>query len=72
MAIGYTMIEMAQMRKKNRETVAIKNFLIFSISLIVFFVIGYAFAFGPTSVNVIGAQYEYLGVYSASGLYHER
>lgn len=49
------MIESAQVRKKNREFVAIKNMLIFLVGLITFFVIGYAFAFGDSSVGIIGA-----------------
>lgn len=46
--------------------------MVFVISLICFFVIGYAFAFGSTSSGNIGAQSEYVGVFSANGLYHER
>jgi Amt family ammonium transporter len=59
-------------RKKNREFVAIKNMLIFLVGLLTFFVIGYAFAFGDSSVGIIGAQSDYVGVYQANGLYHER
>ena len=55
MTIGYTLIESAQVRKKNREFVAIKNMLVFLVGLITFFVIGYAFAFGDSSVGIIGA-----------------
>lgn len=55
MTIGLTMIEQAQVRKKNREFVAIKNMLIFVISMISFFVIGYAMAFGGSTVGIIGA-----------------
>jgi ammonia channel protein AmtB len=72
MAIGYTLIEMAQIRKKNRQFVIIKNMLIFVITLLCFFVIGYAFAFGESSVGIVGAQYNYVGVFSANGFYHER
>ena len=60
------------MRKKSRNFVVTKNMLIFVISLICFFIIGYAFAFGDSSVGILGAQSEYVGVFSANGLYHER
>lgn len=72
MTVGFTLIESAQVRKKNRTFVATKNMMIFVLSLICFFVIGYAFAFGDSTVGIIGAQYNYVGVYSANGLYHER
>lgn len=60
------------MRKKNRQFVVIKNMLIFVITLICFFIIGYAFAFGGSSVGIVGAEGNYIGVFSANGLYHER
>jgi Amt family ammonium transporter len=41
-------------------------------SLLTFFIVGYAFAFGNNSGGVIGAQSEYAGVYSANELFHER
>jgi ammonia channel protein AmtB len=59
-------------RKKNREFVAIKNMLIFVISLITFFVLGYGLAFGGSTVGIVGAQSEYVGVFTPNGLYHER
>ena len=43
------------MRKKNRTFVATKNMMIFIVSLICFFIIGYAFAFGDSTVGIIGA-----------------
>jgi len=46
--------------------------LIFVVTLICFFIIGYAFAFGDSSVGVIGAASEYVGVFTPNGLYHER
>lgn len=55
MNIGLTLIEQAQVRKKNREFVAIKNMLIFVTSMITFFVVGYGLAFGGTTVGIIGA-----------------
>lgn len=55
MAIGLTMIERAQVRPKNREFVVIKNMLIFVITLITFFVVGYAIAFGGSTVGIVGA-----------------
>ena len=55
MTIGYTMIEAAQVTKKSRNFVVTKNMLIFVVTLIIFFLVGYAFAFGNTSVGIIGA-----------------
>ena len=72
MIIGYTLIESAQVRKKNRKHVVTKNLMVVLVSLITFFIIGYAFAFGGSSGGVIGARYEYVGVYSDNALYHER
>lgn len=46
--------------------------MVFIISLIVFFVVGYAFAFGGSSAGVIGAQTNYVGVFSSNNQYHER
>ena len=46
--------------------------MVILISLVSFFLLGYAFAFGNTSGGVIGLQSEYAGVYSSNGLYHER
>jgi Amt family ammonium transporter len=66
MFVGYTLLEAAQVRKKNRNFVATKNMMIFVISLIVFFIVGYAFAFGESSGGVIGAQSNYVGVYRAN------
>ncbi len=72
MLIGYTLLETAQVRKKNRKHVITKNLMVILLSLLTFFIIGYAFAFGNTSGGVIGARYEYAGVYSDNQLYHER
>jgi ammonium transporter, Amt family len=73
MIVGYTLLETAQVRKKNRRHVVIKNMMVVLVSLFTFFIIGYAFAFGGSSGGVIGARYEYVGVYSDSNaLYHER
>lgn len=72
MTIGYTLIETAQVRKKNRKHVVTKNLMVILVSLFTFFIIGYAFAFGGSSGGVIGARYEYVGVYSDNALYHER
>jgi Amt family ammonium transporter len=55
MIVGYTLIETAQVRKKNRKYVLYKNILVILISLVVFFVVGYAFAFGDSSGGIIGA-----------------
>ncbi|TNV84072.1 hypothetical protein FGO68_gene17622 [Halteria grandinella] len=72
MVLGLTLVEQAQVRKKNREFVAIKNMLIFVISMITFFVVGYALAFGNSTVGIVGAQSEWVGVFTPNGLYHER
>jgi Amt family ammonium transporter len=73
MQIGLTMIEAAQVRAKNRNSMLTKNVLNIMISILVFFLIGYAFAFGGSSLNgILGARSEYAGVFSANQLYHER
>lgn len=72
MTAGLTMLEQAQVRKKSRDFVVIKNMIIFMTSMIVFFVIGYAMAFGGSTVGIIGAQSEWVGVFTPNGLYHER
>jgi ammonia channel protein AmtB len=55
MTVGLTLIEQAQVRKKSREFVAIKNMLIFVVSLITFFILGYAMAFGGSTAGIVGA-----------------
>jgi ammonia channel protein AmtB len=65
MFAGYTLIESAQVRPKNRQFVATKNILILILSLVTFFIIGYAFAFGYSSAGVVGAQTDYVGIFSA-------
>ena len=65
-------MESAQVRKKNQRYVATKNLLIILVSLVSFYVLGYAFAFGKSTEGIFGAQYEYVGVFSTNGLYHER
>lgn len=55
MVVGYTILEMAQVRRKNRKAVLTKNLMYILFSLVSFFVIGYAFAFGSNSGGVIGA-----------------
>lgn len=63
MFIGLTLIEAAQVRAKSRNFVLTKNIIIFMLSLFIFYLVGYAFAFGNSSVGVIGAQTNYLGIY---------
>ena len=72
MTVGFTLMESAQVRKKNQRYVATKNLLIILVSLVSFYVLGYAFAFGKSTEGIFGAQYEYVGVFSTNGLYHER
>lgn len=55
MTVGYTLIEAAQVRKKNRSYVVTKNMLVFVVSLICFFIVGYAFAFGDSTSGILGA-----------------
>jgi len=43
-----------------------KNTIIAIISLLVYFIIGYAFAFGDSSVGVVGAQSNYVGVFRSN------
>ena len=40
--------------------------------MISFFVVGYAMAFGGSTVGILGAQSEWVGVFTPNGLYHER
>jgi len=54
MTIGYTLLEQAQIRRKNRRHIVIKNMMIILLSLLSFFVLGYAIAFGNSSGGVIG------------------
>ena len=54
MTIGYTLLEQAQSRRKNRRHIVIKNMMIILLSLLSFFVLGYAIAFGNSSGGVIG------------------
>jgi ammonium transporter, Amt family len=55
MIVGYTLIETAQVRKKNRRQVVTKNMMVILVTLFTYFVLGYAFAFGDSSGGVIGA-----------------
>jgi ammonia channel protein AmtB len=42
-------------KAKNRTFVAKKNMMIVCLSFIVFFIVGYAFAFGNSSGGIVGA-----------------
>jgi|LauGreDrversion4_2_1035121.scaffolds.fasta_scaffold261634_1 Amt family ammonium transporter len=72
MTIGYTILEQAQIRRKNRRHIVVKNLMIILLSLLSFFILGYAISFGNSSAGIIGGQTNYMGVFSANGLYHER
>ena len=72
MFVGYTLLESAQVRKKNRRQVVTKNMMVILVTLFTYFILGYAFAFGDSSGGVLGAQSEYVGVFSNNELYHER
>lgn len=56
MFVGLTMVEVAQVRPKNRQFVVTKNMMIATLSVVIFFIIGYAFAFGYSSASIVGAQ----------------
>ena len=66
------MLEISQVRKKSRTFVAKKNLMIFLFSFTVFFVIGYAFAYGGSNGGVIGGESNYVGVMMSNNLFHER
>ena len=72
MFIGLTLIESAQTRMKSRNFVVTKNILLITLSCVLFFIIGYAFAFGESSAGVVGAQSNYVGVFQSNNQYHER
>lgn len=63
--VGLTLVEVAQVRPKNRQFVVTKNMMLTTLSLVVFFILGYAFAFGKTAAGVIGAQSNYVGIYTS-------
>jgi ammonia channel protein AmtB len=65
MFVGITLLESAQVRVKNKNFVVTKNMMIITLSLVVFFIIGYAFAFGKSSAGIVGAQAEYIGLYTS-------
>jgi len=46
--------------------------MVILVTLFTYFILGYAFAFGDSSGGVLGAQSEYVGVFSNNELYHER
>jgi len=70
--VGFTFLETAQLKAKNRDFVAKKNMMIVCVSFITFFFVGYGFAFGDSSAGVIGAKTNYAGVFEADHLFHER
>jgi len=55
MFVGYTLLETAQVRKKNRRHVIMKNMMVILVTLFTYFVLGYAFGFGDSSGGVLGA-----------------
>jgi ammonia channel protein AmtB len=55
MIIGYSLIEIAQIRPKNYNSVVTKNMLILTASLATFFLVGYAISFGGSSAGIAGA-----------------
>lgn len=53
---GFTCLETGLVRAKNNINVAIKNLVDFCTSSLVFWVAGFAFMFGPTTVGLIGTE----------------
>jgi ammonia channel protein AmtB len=44
--VGFTLLELAQTHKKNRDYIIVKNLLVFLTALLTWFVAGFAIAFG--------------------------
>lgn len=44
--VGFTLLELAQTHKKNRDYIVIKNMMVFLTGLLTWFCAGYAIAFG--------------------------
>jgi ammonia channel protein AmtB len=44
--VGFTLIELAQTHKKNRDYIIVKNMLVFLTALLTWFIAGFAIAFG--------------------------
>lgn len=73
MQVGFGLLEIAQVRSKNRRTVLNKNLLSICVSMCIFFAVGYGFGFGGHALGgAVGAESEYVGAFSADGSYHER
>mmetsp|Transcript_7103 Transcript_7103/g.6214 ORF Transcript_7103/g.6214 Transcript_7103/m.6214 type:complete len:204 (+) Transcript_7103:14-625(+) len=70
--VGFTFLETAQLKAKNRDFVAKKNMMIACVSFLTFFFVGYAFSFGKSTGGIIGGQTNYAGVFEADHLFHER
>jgi Amt family ammonium transporter len=65
------LIEVAQTREKNRDHIVTRTALTIIVSLLVFFAIGYSFAFGGDN-RYVGGESEYFGTFSEDRNYHER
>ena len=46
--------------------------ILFTVSLITFFIIGFGIAFGSTSAGIVGGQGDYIGIYNNDGMFSER
>lgn len=46
--------------------------MIVLLSLLSFFILGYAVAFGNSTAGIVGGQSDYIGVFQSNGVYHER
>lgn len=44
--VGFVLLELAQTQKKNRDFIVVKNLMVFLLSLLTWFCVGFAIAFG--------------------------
>jgi hypothetical protein len=51
--MGFTLLELSQTQKKNRDFIVWKNLMVFIMSFMVWFVAGYAIAFGTDRKSLI-------------------
>jgi ammonia channel protein AmtB len=46
--------------------------IIFTVSLITFFLVGFGIAFGGNSAGIVGGMNSFVGIYNSDGYYSER
>ena len=70
--IGFTALELAQTFKKNRDFIVMKNLVVLVITILTWFAVGYAVAFGTnpdaTYIQFAGLYHGWVGDFSG-GLY---